>query len=1640
MNTRKLLSAAGIALIATSYFPAEKLVAQLAIAEPLQLVLNYGDASEARPLGRPALAESVSLHPNQLLPVALQFLTDTAAGTDALEAVRYIGADPPAPGIPTQTIDPSGTRISLTEGNLTESLNVSGIKCSTCPTCPASRDTSNNTHGISLKLTYNSRDADGSRARLDTVMSYGWTHSYNIFLFSQLGSMFLVNGDGRITKYKLNPDNSFTADTGYFDILVRKTRDTFVLTQKDKTRFTFASVPGTPFSVAGPVLRLTQIRDRNNDTVTLTYSGGNLTSVRDTYGRTLTFTYNAQGKVASVADPLGRSTTLTYDSTGRSLTMINDPTGHGVRYTYNNLYQLTTKFDKDGRAFAYTYTNNKPTGSIDNTGASNFSLSNPNNWAIDATALAADQLLVYQPSTTTKVDGRGNPWRYEYDSRAYVTKMTAPDGAITRCTYDPVTRLVASVTDANNHTTQHEYDLLGNHTKITLSAPFNYVTSFTYEPAFNMMTSMTDPKGRVTSFSYDPLGNRTMETDPLLQTRRWTYDIHGNILTETDKRSNTTTYTYDAGGNRNMMTAPPPLGDITRMTYDNVGNLKTRTDPDNHTTIFDYDGLNRLITETDPANKTTRVFYDGEGDRIQLIDRNDHSTFFQYDRRRLLIRTIDALAQVITEGYDDNNNRVSMTDKNGHTTTFEYDVQNRLSRTTDAEGNVSTMMYDPAGNLTSSTDANLHTTTSTYDPLNRRSTVTDAIGHVTMFEYDMGGSGCGTCGATPGSSLITKQTDGNGKVTYYKYDPRDRLTTIVRKEGDTADVIDPSDAVTRYTYDPNDNRVSMMEPNGNITTYEFDVLSRRTRETNAAGDVTRFTYDGVNNVITVTTPNGNVTTNTYDALDRVVQVDDSLGRVLNSTYDNVGNRLSQTDGNGNTTRYNFDAIDRPTIVTDPLARTTVTVYDPVGNVLLVTDREGRTTTNTYDNINRRVSSTDALNHTTHYQYDGVGNVVMLTDVNGHATQYLHDNVNRVIKETYADPPPNTRTFTYDAVNLISRTDQKKQTTTYTYNDLYFLMRRTYPVGPADNLTYDLSARMLTAERGGWLVTFAYDGADRVTQTTQNGKVIGYVHDIPGRIRSVTYPGGRLIRDQMDSRNRLITMVEPTASPIPIVQYRYDPGNRVLTRSYANNVAANYTYNANDWIKSLDHTVGSGDRGRIASFGYDFDNEGNKKFEQKRHDAGHSETYQYDPIYRLIDYKVGPLSTPAPTVVTQTTYNLDPLGNWNSKTTDGVIQTRLHNEANELTRIDAINLAYDNNGNLQNDGAYAYAYDEENRLIRVTRNADAAIVGQYQYDALGRRVQKIANPAGVPSTTRYFYDDARIIEEQTAGGATQATYVYGNYIDEVLSMDRGGQAYYYHQNSLWSVEAITNGAGAVVERYSYDAYGRPSVFNGSGIAIPPNAWGTSHSALGNPWMFTGRQLDEETGLYFYRARYFDPNKGRFSTRDPIGIWKDETNLGNGYAYVANRPTNATDPTGESFCTSACDVLHPFSKKRRDACKAKCPSSGNSSSGGTNPTPWTGWGYPAYGPNHYGNWCGPGGNGTAINELDTCCKEHDFCMHSALPNVPSGLNLLVPSFAAVQCNETLKRCVILANCHGDSVCTGYQLRLLGFFSLGVFFNLI
>ncbi len=264
-----------------------------------------------------------------------------------------------------------------------------------------------------------------------------------------------------------------------------------------------------------------------------------------------------------------------------------------------------------------------------------------------------------------------------------------------------------------------------------------------------------------------------------------------------------------------------------------------------------------------------------------------------------------------------------------------------------------------------------------------------------------------------------------------------------------------------------------------------------------------------------------------------------------------------------------------------------------------------------------------------------------------------------------------------------------------------------------------------------------------------------------------------------------------------------------------------------------------------------------------------------------------------------TWNLSLVGDWSSTAVNGTTQTRTHTMTHELTAINGTPLAYDVKGNLttRNDSR-TFAWDFDNRLKTTTLSGVAAT---YTYDALGRRVTKTAGGATTVfvSCTRPIQHSpwaGQEIVEYTLGAAAaspQRRYVYGTYIDEPLMLLKGSNKYYYHANSLYCIATLTNNAGAVYELYGYNAYGQTR------ILAPDGVTSRSVSNAGNDFAFCGRRLDDETGLIYFRARYFEPLEGRFISRDPA---KDilSSNL---YCYSDNGPTNLLDPSG--FCPERCD---------------------------------------------------------------------------------------------------------------------------------------
>ena len=242
-----------------------------------------------------------------------------------------------------------------------------------------------------------------------------------------------------------------------------------------------------------------------------------------------------------------------------------------------------------------------------------------------------------------------------------------------------------------------------------------------------------------------------------------------------------------------------------------------------------------------------------------------------------------------------------------------------------------------------------------------------------------------------------------------------------------------------------------------------------------------------------------------------------------------------------------------------------------------------------------------------------------------------------------------------------------------------------------------------------------------------------------------------------------------------------------------------------------------------------------------------------------------------------------------------------NEIVRLTRFDAAGSVVgeeqhtqDSNGNRIQEADYRLFWDSFDRLVRVERASDGVVVGRYRYDALGRRVDRSLVAQGEVASQQVFHvhDGAREVEELDAAGNVLADFVWGGmYVDELVQLRRGGQTYYAHSSSIYSVAALSDAGGSVVERYAYRSiYGVCQVQDGAGA--PKSA----AAEVGNPWRFQGRRFDPETGFSYFRARQMDPARGRFVSRDPLGLWGDPGQAGNSYTFAGNDPVNGVDPWG------------------------------------------------------------------------------------------------------------------------------------------------
>lgn len=878
--------------------------------------------------------------------------------------------------------------------------------------------------GPSLEFTrfYNSKDTyTGPQGK-------GWTHNYNTNLtINKDGSITVAYADGHTALFTCN-GSSYLHPAGCFETLAAGPNNTYILTFKDQTTYTY--------NAAG---QLTSITDKNGNTLTLTYTNGLLSAATEPAGRSFTFTYDANNHLTGVADTAGRSVSYTYDS-GGNLATLQDVLGGTTQYHYDT-QGLTEIIAPDGNTL------------LRNTYDSSSRVTQQTDGSGNITGFNYDQAN----QQTAMTDALGNTITAGYDGRYRSTGITYPGNITETFAYDN-NNCRASVTDAVYHTTTCSYDDLGN--LLTVTDPAGNTTKMTYDGSNNLL-SVTNAAGKQINFTYDANNNLTAMTDPLGNTTTYTYDSSGFLLSKTtpgpDPGPGKTSYTYQSGL---PQTVTDPAGNTTTYSYDPTGRPNSITDADGKKTAMSYDPADNLTGVTDPLGNTTSFTYDWHHNILTKTDARGNTTHYTYNGNGKLINRVDALNNATSYEYDGDNHLTKITDARGNATKYSYDALGRLTGVTDPLGHTTSSQYDAVGNITGKTDAlGKKVLAVSYDSLNNPQTVTDALGNKAANQYDS-------------LSRLTGFTDPVGNVTQFNYDDLNRLKSTT----------DSLNGQGSQDFDAHSNRTALVDPNSNKTSFSYDIADRLMAKTSAASGSTTLGYNARNLVAQKTNARGQTTTYQYDAVGRLTSFTNPDGTV-SFTYDQNGNLLTAADSAGTTVRE-YDALNRMVKYKDTQGNTVEYAYDAVGNLITLTYPGGRQVQYQYNATNRLVKVTDWAGRITSYEYDPNGRLVKTVNPNGTSTTRAYDDAGRLIQMKDVDNSGGIISqydYTYDTSSYITEEKNSSENVSLTTNDAVL----TYS---ADNrlasyngqaAVYDADGNMTTGPLSGNMVNFTCDARNRL---------------------------------------------------------------------------------------------------------------------------------------------------------------------------------------------------------------------------------------------------------------------------------------------------------------------------------------------------------------------------------------------------------------------------------------------------------------------------------------------------------------------------------------------------------------------------------
>lgn len=698
--------------------------------------------------------------------------------------------------------------------------------------------------------------------------------------------------------------------------------------------------------------------------------------------------------------------------------------------------------------------------------------------------------------------------------------------------------------------------------------------------------------------------------------------------------------------------------------------------------------------------------------------------------------------------------------------------------------------------------------------------------------------------------------------------------------GHVTNSIDPVGRTFSYLYDT--NGIDLLEVHqtraGNnelLFRAAYNSQHRPLTITDAAGQTNTFTYNARGQLLTATDPKNETTTFTYDTNAYLIALDGPLpgtNDVITATYDAYGRPRTMTGVSGYTLTYDYDNLDRITKVTHPDSTFEQVIYDRLDPVL-IQDRAGRETYHEYNNMRQMTKRTDPLGRVTLSEWCRCGALKSLTDPMGRTTSWVTDVEGRRIAKVYGDGSQIKYLYENTTSRVRQIIDEKLQTTTFAYNlDNTFssigYANTTVPT-PGVAYTYDPNYERVTSMSDGTgntmysynpitptpalgagrlasvdgplandTITYGYDELGRLNQTSVNGVDSATTYDAGGRVVGASNALGSFAYAYDGSSDRLVSQAFPNG--------------QTEERSYGGNLQ-------DFMLQQLSYAAGATP---ISQFVYGRDIPADRITAWSQQAGAQSPSifnFGYDAANQLLSATV----TNAGSLLNTFAYGYDPAGNRLAEQIGATINSSTYNALNQLSTSTAAGASHTNE------------WDVANRLVAVNAGNQRT---EFTYDGQSRvaGIRQLLNGAEV-SHRLLVWNSGRICEERDTNGV-----VTKRFFPQGIQFTTGTNAgvYYYTRDHLGSIRELTDSSGNVRARYTYDPFGRRTKVSGDVDA---------------DFGFAGMFWASEANLSLTHFRAYDPELGRWLSRDPLG--KAEMREGpNLYAYVGNEPINRSDSQG------------------------------------------------------------------------------------------------------------------------------------------------